>query len=204
MSDVEVKYVPVYVSWLEMFEMAEPETVKNLIVGSIRYMETGEVPDIPKSDLMLFYSMRGNLDASRRKLHDKHDQAVTAANTRWHPAQDTNADACESMQTHAIENEKESERDNEIESETDTENETERERETGEEKEIVRESKRVRGEENPRKGRNPSLSLETKIEKLNAVISDADKALFSTFIGKAPQERVESYADSLNDRYHAW
>lgn len=153
MSDFELKYIPLYMSWLPMFERMPPETVRNLIIGSMQYALTGQEPALPDSDMPFFYAIRGNIDSSIKNCEAKSNNGRYAANVRWH-GNENDADACDSMQTHAIENEIENER--EIENETETEIETEIER-TGEveERKRVQEKKGVRGKRNPRGKENP-------------------------------------------------
>lgn len=192
-----IKFLPVYVSWLPMFESLPAETVKNLLIGSMRYALTGELPTLSETEMPLFYAIQGNIDSSINHAEESHNNAVNAANTRWHG----NADACEGMQAHAIE--KEIEIENEI--ERDREIETDMDRDTeSEERKRVKERKGVGGKGNPREKENPTLSIEDKRDALLSVMNESDRNLFEMYYGKAEPKAVESLANNLNQRYHLW
>lgn len=190
-----IKFLPVYVSWLPMFEALPAETVKNLLIGSMRYALTGEMPTMPDSDMPLFYAIQGNIDSSIDHAEKKHNDAVDAANARWHG----NADACEGMQAHAIEKEMENETERDTEIETDMDRDTE-----SEERKRVKERKGVGGKGNPRGKENPTLSIEEKCDLLKQVVNDNERVLFGIYTQKAEVGPLDAYANKLNEKYHLW
>ena len=118
-------YIQLYYSYTEQLHLLSPEQCGKLTIALLKYAQTGEIPDFPADSavLMLFSSIRSQIDRDYARYEAKCKKNSENANQRWHGNE---ANASENMRTDAnYAKEKENEKKNKKEKNMEKENETE-------------------------------------------------------------------------------
>lgn len=118
-------YIQLYYSYTEQLQLLSPEQCGKLTIALLKYAQTGEIPDFPADSvvLMLFSSIRSQIDRDYARYDAKCKKNSENANQRWHGSE---ANASDNMRTDAnYAKEKENEKKNKKTKNMEKENETE-------------------------------------------------------------------------------
>lgn len=118
-------YIQLYYSYTEQLQLLSPEQCGKLTIALLKYAQTGEIPDFPADSavLMLFSSIRSQIDRDYARYEAKCKKNSENANQRWHSNE---ANASDNMRTDAnCAKEKENEKKNKKEKNMEKEKENE-------------------------------------------------------------------------------
>ena len=93
-------YIQLYYSYTEQLQLLSPEQCGKLTIALLKYAQTGEIPDFPADSavLMLFSSIRSQIDRDYARYEVKCKKNSENANQRWHSNE---ANASDNMRTDA-------------------------------------------------------------------------------------------------------
>lgn len=184
----------VYRTWVDTFRSLPLEDVGALVIAMCDYGMDRIEPEFENPTVKAYFGfIRGSLDSAYRNWQHKCEQNKK------------NRNAYKNQSSPVVTNGDESSHDvtNRTYKEEDEENEYDEGYDKEEEQDDV-EGKRGGGGKGVR-GKTPQLTLEDKVDMLDAVISDGDRMLLDSFVSRATSEdAIISCVEKLNERYKAW